>query len=76
MAAKKDSFVTERAFASCAADSNCRWPGRLWVRTLPHDKRICVKHYYEWIDRDHSLGDDDTVPPKSSAVARPVAGPD
>ncbi len=29
----------------CAADENCRKPGRMWVDGLLRHERICVEHY-------------------------------
>ena len=64
MAAKKPEALFERPRTTCAGDSACRFPGRLWVRTLPHTERLCLDHYYDAVARDHSLADGDTVPPK------------
>ena len=71
--------VNGRPSIPCAADPTCRFPGRLWHSQLQHHERICVDHYYIAIERNHSLGDDPTVPPKQKMLGvrpREVAGSD
>lgn len=53
-----------RAGVPCAADANCPNAGRMWLRTLPHDERICVPHYYRAVEADRSLAMDPVVPPR------------
>jgi hypothetical protein len=67
-----------QAGTPCAADPNCKYFGRLWVRTLPHDKRLCVDHYYIAIEQDRSLLLDGVVPPSKmvGVTPKPVAGRD
>jgi hypothetical protein len=82
MAAKKSPEVlfNEKPRTPCAADAMCRFPGRLWVKNLPHDQRLCINHYYDAVARDHSLADEDTIPPKTpiprmrGVTAKAVAG--
>lgn len=79
MAAKKQELFPEKPRVPCAADPTCRFPGRLWHSQLQHHERICVDHYYIAIERNHSLADDPTVPPKQKMLGiRPkqVAGVD
>ena len=77
MAAKKQELF-ESPSIPCAYQP-CRFPGRLWVRTLPHDERLCINHYYDALARDHSLSEEDTVPPKTKMPGvepKAVAGRD
>lgn len=53
----------------CAAQDECQLAGRMWLRTLPHDKRVCVNHYYAALEQDRSLARDPTVPPKEKVSA-------
>lgn len=62
-------------FTACAGNADCRFPGRLWVRTLAVNERLCINHYYRALEDDPSLGRDDVVPPRMAGVsAKPVAG--
>ena len=62
-------------FTPCAGNAGCRYPGRLWVRTLSSNERLCINHYYLALEKDHTLWDCDTVPPRMAGVsAKPVAG--
>ena len=63
------------AYTPCAS-SGCRYPGRLWLRTLAPNERVCVNHYYSALDRNPDLCRDDVVPPKPmmTAAAKNVAG--
>ena len=70
MAAKKQE-IFEKPRTPCAADPTCRYTGMLWVRTLQHDQRICVDHYYIAIKQDRSLIGP-TVPPKTRMVGIPA----
>lgn len=60
----------------CAADPGCRYYGRLWVRTLNHDQRLCVDHYYRAIENDPSLIKDGVIPPRlmRGVTAKNVTG--
>ena len=51
----------------CAADSGCKYLGRLWIRTLKPNERVCVPHYYQALEQDRSLARDPVVPPKVTA---------
>lgn len=70
MARKTSSVpeVTPKPGIPCAGNAECRFPGRLWVSTLPRNERLCVFHYYRALERDHSLADDGTVPPRERLV--------
>lgn len=35
----------------CAGDANCRYPGRIWVDGIGPKERMCVEHYYAWLER-------------------------
>lgn len=67
--------AAERKITPCAADAACRYRGMLWVRTLAHNERVCVNHYYAFIDAHRECRHDPTVPPRMAGlVAKPVAG--
>jgi len=68
--------LAEKQAVPCAANEACRYPGRLWIRTLAPDKRLCIDHYYRALEADHSLAFDETVPPRHRMLAKPVAGRD
>jgi hypothetical protein len=81
MAAKKSpEALFDSPKTTCAGDPACRFPGRLWVKNLPHDQRLCINHYYDAVARDHSVAAEDTVPPKTpiprmrGVQAKAVAG--
>ena len=76
MAAKKELFAQQQpAGVPCAADPACRYFGRLWVRSLLPNERICVDHYYIAINNDGSLAREPVIPPKMGWVpAKPIAG--
>lgn len=59
---KAKGFVVEQQYTKCAADSACRFAGRLWIPSLPKDQRICVDHYYRALENDRSLVGAPTVP--------------
>jgi hypothetical protein len=35
----------------CAGDPNCRYVGRLLVEGMDQNKRLCVDHYYQALER-------------------------
>jgi hypothetical protein len=81
MAAKKELFVAQEPDrVPCAADTACRFNGRLWIRHLQPNERICVDHYYIAINNDGSLAGEPVIPPrpvfKSGVTAKPVSGGD
>lgn len=39
----------------CAADANCKNVGRMWVDGYRDDQRICVPHYYRWMDEKRGI---------------------
>lgn len=41
----------------CAADADCRYPGRIWVDGYGAKERLCVEHYYAWLERRNSPHD-------------------
>jgi hypothetical protein len=68
-----------QAGTPCAADPNCKYFGRLWVRTIEHNQRLCVDHYYIAVEKDRSLLLDGVVPPvkvMAGVTPKPVAGRD
>lgn len=75
MAAKKpESFVIERPFTPCASP-DCSLPGRLWLKNLPVDQRVCVNHYYRALEDNYELKDSPDVPRRMpGVVAKPVSG--
>lgn len=62
----KPMLPATRVIVPCAGRSDCRFPGRLWLRTLGHNERVCINHYYSAIEQDHSLAHDKTVPPRAA----------
>lgn len=38
----------------CAADGECRKPGRLWVEPYQPRERVCVDHYYAVLERSRT----------------------
>jgi hypothetical protein len=70
--------VVRQGGTPCAADPNCKYFGRLWVRTLEHHQRLCVDHYYIAVEKDRSLLVGGVVPPQKmpNVAPKPVAGRD
>ena len=73
-AASQTSAASEGKYTPCAWNPACRYPGRLWVRWLQPNERICVIHYTDALQRDGSIYRDDVVPPKQTLVQKNVAG--
>lgn len=62
-------------YTPCAGNAACRFPGRLWVRTLGPTERLCINHYYRALEEHPEIAFDDVVPPRMAGVtAKPVAG--
>ena len=76
MAAKKEPLFEDKPGPKCAGHPLCRFSGRLWVRTLQPDERLCVDHYYIFLSQNPDFRHDSTVPPKGNGmiIAKPVAG--
>jgi hypothetical protein len=36
----------------CAGDEACRYSGRIWVEGIDTSKRLCVEHYYRYVDEN------------------------
>jgi hypothetical protein len=68
---------SERPAVPCAADPSCRYGGRLWIRSIGHNERLCVDHYYKAVDKDPSLLGAAVIPPQKmmpGVKPKPVAG--
>lgn len=69
-------IATEPAFTPCAS-SGCRFPGRLWLKSLRVSERVCINHYYRALDENPDLKDSPEIPPHpkmAGVTAKPVAG--
>lgn len=64
---KKLPMLPASTQVQCAADINCKYAGRLWIRTLNPNERVCVPHYYAALEQDRSLARDPVVPSKQAA---------
>jgi hypothetical protein len=59
----------------CAGNPSCKYAGRMWIRSLQPNERICVDHYYIAVQNDGSLAGDPVIPPRMGGLrAKPVAG--
>jgi hypothetical protein len=68
---------TEKPAVPCAADPGCRYAGRLWVRSIGHNERLCVDHYYAALAKDPSLCGTPVIPPQkmmAGVTPKPVSG--
>lgn len=50
----------------------------MWVRSIGHNERLCVDHYYIAVNKDPSLLDSGVIPPQKmpGVTAKPVCGRD
>jgi hypothetical protein len=48
----------KRGYTPCAASSECRRPGLMWIRTIREDERLCVDHYTQAVEKNRELRHD------------------